>query len=137
MTDPKKYYEIEFIYSDNGQLFNTGARMTEEEQLKMLRILEQFHNAGAIEQASVVQPSEIHQDYDAAVGEILDALKDEVTDGDDVSECQNCKREWPDSVLINPIPDLMERVAPGESMPSGECPGCGAVCQPVPKEDGD
>jgi hypothetical protein len=137
MADLKKYYEIEFIYTDNGQIFRTGARMTKDEQDKLLRVLEQFKNAGAIEQQSVTFPSEVEHEYDDVLDEILKALENEVTDGDDVSKCQNCQREWPDSVLINPIPDLMERIAPGEPMPSGECPGCGAVCQPVPKEDGD
>ena len=35
--------------------------------------------------------------------------------------------------LVNPIPDLAQRALPGEPMPSGECPACGAVCQPVEK----
>jgi hypothetical protein len=43
-------------------------------------------------------------------------------------ECQNCGGTYPESGLVTPIPDLEERVAPGESMPAGECPVCGALC---------
>lgn len=50
-----------------------------------------------------------------------------------VYECQNCSKRWKMGELINPIPDLEERVAPGEPMPAGECPDedCGAVCHVV------
>lgn len=47
-----------------------------------------------------------------------------------VSECQNCQMVWADKVLKD-VRDLTQRVAPGEPMPSGECPSCGAVCHPV------
>ena len=46
-------------------------------------------------------------------------------------QCQNCDRLFKEDELINPIPDLEQRVAPGEIMPSGECPACGAVCHTV------
>ena len=45
------------------------------------------------------------------------------------STCQNCGRKWHDE-LLEDIKDLTKRVAPGEPMPSGECPDCGALCQP-------
>lgn len=41
--------------------------------------------------------------------------------------CENCT--WIGlSDRCKPIQKLSERVAPGEIMPYGECPGCGAVC---------
>lgn len=46
------------------------------------------------------------------------------------SECQDCRRLIDDELVV-PIPDLEQRVAPGEPMPSGECPHCGAVCHPT------
>ena len=42
-------------------------------------------------------------------------------------ECQNCGAEWEQDDL-NPIQDIDQRVLPGEFMPGGECPECGAVC---------
>ncbi len=45
-------------------------------------------------------------------------------------ECQNCSKTWSDDE-IKPIKDLHERVAPGEPMPSGECPECGALTHQI------
>jgi hypothetical protein len=47
--------------------------------------------------------------------------------------CQDCGRQWTDDEIIplSDIQHLLERVAPGEPMPSGECPTCGALCQPL------
>ena len=50
-------------------------------------------------------------------------------------QCQNCQRLFIEDELINPIPDLTQRVAPGEVMPSGECPACGAVCHTVKADE--
>ena len=41
--------------------------------------------------------------------------------------CQDCGGVWPEVDLL-PIRHLEERVAPGEPVPSGECPLCGALC---------
>jgi hypothetical protein len=48
---------------------------------------------------------------------------------DDLFECQNCGAVWPEHELLE-VKDVLERVAPGEPMPAGECPKCGAVCHP-------
>lgn len=42
--------------------------------------------------------------------------------------CDNCLRVFTDSQL-KPIKDLAERVSPGETVPYGKCPDCGALCQ--------
>src|SRR5512137_213778 len=42
--------------------------------------------------------------------------------------CQGCGERIGDRELLGGIRDLGERVAPGEIMPSGECPRCGALC---------
>lgn len=44
-------------------------------------------------------------------------------------ECQNCRRLW-DEGDLNEVEDLSLRVSPGEPVPYGECPECGAVCHP-------
>lgn len=48
-----------------------------------------------------------------------------------VHQCNNCGQYF-DQAQLNPIRDLMDRVSPGELMPSGECPKhhCGALCHP-------
>lgn len=50
------------------------------------------------------------------------------------SMCQNCGEIWPNDDLGVPR-RLTQRVAPGEPHPSGECPDCGALCQPVPEDN--
>lgn len=47
-----------------------------------------------------------------------------------IYECQNCACRWIESEL-QPIEDIFERVAPGEVMPAGECPSCGALCHQI------
>ena len=45
---------------------------------------------------------------------------------DTEAECQNC--DWRGLVSeCDEISDIAERVAPGETMPAGECPECGAL----------
>ena len=44
-------------------------------------------------------------------------------------KCQNC-----DSINVVPladVPNLLQRVAPGEPMPGGQCRVCGSLMQPV------
>jgi DNA-directed RNA polymerase subunit RPC12/RpoP len=41
-------------------------------------------------------------------------------------ECTNCGRvDGPLKRVFPDIPDLLERIAPGEPVPEGECPHCG------------
>jgi hypothetical protein len=44
--------------------------------------------------------------------------------------CQNCQKAWDADELLD-IEDLGQRIDAGEPVPSGECPECGALCQPV------
>ena len=46
----------------------------------------------------------------------------------DICCCQNCEWEG-DQADTDPIDDIFMRVDPGEPMPSGQCPECGALCQ--------
>lgn len=43
--------------------------------------------------------------------------------------CANCERIWKLTELKE-IADFWARVEPGETVPSGECPDCGALCYP-------
>lgn len=43
--------------------------------------------------------------------------------------CANCDKEWTNKDLKDPK-DLFQRLAPGDMMPSGECPECGSFCFP-------
>jgi hypothetical protein len=74
----------------------------------------------------------------STTGEVYDSEGEECSDveGDPGGkyECQNCDLPWNEDSL-NPVEDLTMRVAPGELMPAGECPACGAVCHE--KETGD
>jgi hypothetical protein len=45
-------------------------------------------------------------------------------------ECGNCGKVWDEEDMkrvFPDIPDLAERIAPGEPVPAGECPECGAL----------
>jgi hypothetical protein len=45
--------------------------------------------------------------------------------------CQNCRKPFADHDLDEITHGIWERVSPGEIMPSGECPNCGALCHPI------
>ena len=49
-------------------------------------------------------------------------------------ECDNCGKVSEESELSHAfpnIPDLVERIAPGEPVPFGECPECGALMHAI------
>ena len=48
--------------------------------------------------------------------------------------CDNCQQVWTNDRLITPIPDMLARICPGETVPSGECPECHSLCHPVTSE---
>jgi hypothetical protein len=54
----------------------------------------------------------------------------ELLPGEGQSECQDCGTRW-DEADLRAVRHLTERVLPGEPMPSGECPECGALCHAV------
>src|SRR4029077_6424586 len=49
-------------------------------------------------------------------------------------ECQNCGKKFTEDKLADYSGGFWERVSPGEIMPSGQCPSCGALCHPVVEE---
>jgi hypothetical protein len=62
-------------------------------------------------------------------------IPSEETDGQSVADnvCQNCDGKFRDDQLEEITHGIWERVSPGELMPSGECPDCGALCHPIQK----
>ena len=44
-----------------------------------------------------------------------------------IYRCEDCGAEIESGRLIWPITDVSEKVLPGEIMPAGECPECGAL----------
>lgn len=45
--------------------------------------------------------------------------------------CENCRKKYEGkhelTAVFPDIPDLLERIEPGETVPAGECPDCGAL----------
>lgn len=55
------------------------------------------------------------------------------------SACDNCTWQGDPTIELEEIPDLAMRLDPGEEVPSGECPKCGALCyliKPEKKKEG-
>ena len=48
--------------------------------------------------------------------------------------CLDCGARHESGDLVWPIADLSERVLPGDVMPAGECPDCGALVPTDAKE---
>lgn len=46
---------------------------------------------------------------------------------ENLAECQNCGEAWHID-HVKEAQDLAQRVSPGEILPAGECPSCGALC---------
>lgn len=50
-------------------------------------------------------------------------------------KCDNCGVIYEAETDLVEIRHFWERVTPGNTMPSGECPECGALCYPVEAEN--
>jgi hypothetical protein len=72
------------------------------------------------------------EDFPIGFGDTSDRDSGERFDYEELFVCQNCDGEFTEDQL-KPVKDLEMRVSPGEIVPAGECPDCGAVCHP--KED--
>lgn len=46
--------------------------------------------------------------------------------------CTSCESRFPERLIVWPIPDVCERVEPGDVMPRGACPDCGEL---IPGEE--
>jgi hypothetical protein len=96
---------------------------------------EKDKQAGEEAEEIIARGLEAQLDYLMVRGVGLDEIADEFLDlesqgpyEDGTSRCQNC--DWKgDTADTVEIVCLHSRVAPGEPMPSGQCPKCGALCQ--------
>jgi hypothetical protein len=76
---------------------------------------------------------------DGELHELLGIVKTAITadqairDSQELSRCQACNRLYVDEgmVPLKKLKNLLERITPGEQVPSGECPDCGAFCHIV------
>lgn len=50
------------------------------------------------------------------------------TMNEEPSKCWNCGWTGQPKIEYGDIPDLLERLVPGDEVPSGECPKCGFLC---------
>ncbi|MCI0421508.1 MAG: hypothetical protein L0312_20165 [Acidobacteria bacterium] len=55
---------------------------------------------------------------------------DRTGDSDEKHQCDNCQKIWTTDQLQD-IADIYERIEPGGTVPSGECPKCGCLCYPL------
>lgn len=83
--------------------------------------------AGMLGELQTMTPEKIRRDL-ARIKRASNALPGTFANESDEAECQNCGETFELSDL-KPIKDIHQRVQPGESMPAGECPDCGALCQ--------
>jgi len=52
--------------------------------------------------------------------------------------CPTCDQKLDDEAIVWPIPEVCEKVLPGEVMPAGECPDDGTLIPaPLPEETDD
>jgi hypothetical protein len=70
--------------------------------------------------------------WEAEGGEIEDQEEEDapLSSGEGLTKCQDCGTIRPECDL-NEIQDFEQRVTPGEPLPLGECPDCGALCHHV------
>jgi hypothetical protein len=73
---PRKYYLIDFVYTDNSQQFGTGADLTQREFDALGTYLETLMDAGDISDWHIHEPGPpVHQTYAQARKEIAKAIR--------------------------------------------------------------
>jgi hypothetical protein len=93
------------------------------------------HNPKAIPEAGPRQTFGMSANLRADVAALQVSLADaEESEEPPLHQCGNCARAFLVEQL-EPIKDIAERLAPGDTVPSGECPSCHALCYPVDMEE--
>jgi hypothetical protein len=81
---------------------------------------ERIEKCQEIAEASKVRGGDMH--WRDMIAQLGDFVRDQ--------QCGNCGTIWSKHQLKD-IQDYNDRVSPGEIVPSGECPECGALCHLV------
>ncbi len=71
----KQQYSIDFVYTDTGHQFSTGAMLTVKEKSALETHLISLKDAGSISDPQVYQPIDVKQSYRSVLKEIKAALK--------------------------------------------------------------
>lgn len=81
----------------------------------------------------VIASNLIDQFSDDALPMVIAAYENAILpfEGSEYARCQDCTKVWAINKLVSldKVPSLLSRVSPGELMPAGACPDCGALCQ--------
>lgn len=81
----------------------------------------------AIRYFSMLYPDESRSQVEGRLQAMVQAMANGVKKVSKSTECANC--EWSGMVgQTHVIKDLASRLEPGNIVPAGECPECGALC---------
>ena len=82
VTAARTRYSIGFQYTDNGQQFDTEAKLTPAERDKAQKLLDQLTQDGEIEESYIAEwkPAQPHENYSELLGEIKSAFSALVED---------------------------------------------------------
>lgn len=114
-------------------------QLTKEELINVNEFIVQINKSSQKAAVKALEAMDISRN---AWAKTLRALRSEIdnytpTDETGQSECGDCGEVWADDDIksLCDIHHLWERISPGGTVPSGECPGvdCGALCYPTDK----
>jgi len=75
MKSKNAHYDIDFVYTENGQQFSTSAMLTEAERVDLEAYLQSLKDAGSISDPQVYERVVVKQSYASAMKEIKAALE--------------------------------------------------------------
>jgi hypothetical protein len=88
------------------------------------------HKDGMLSAAAAILAERPQSKVSGPLAKELKELMRPAPSGEDLTECQNCGEIRPERDL-DEIDNLLARISPGDIVPIGQCPECGALCQPV------
>lgn len=131
MSDPKRSIGVDNVLRDEAALLEGKVPATSTELLDRLHQL--LDNADLSN--SVVFRGEDERVYVASVGVNISLATPDLVADLDVAVCDICSYVSNGEHEPSHITDLIQRVAPGEPFPAGQCPECGALMHPMEQHD--